>query len=116
MENNMFHKELKMLINLYVHNVYKITRIFPKEELYGVTSQLRRASLSIMLNYIEGYARNNKKVDKLFLSYSYGSLKEAEYLLKFSFEEKYLIKKHYDILTRQINRIGGMIYRTMIKI
>ncbi|MBI4653213.1 four helix bundle protein [Candidatus Kuenenbacteria bacterium] len=37
--------------------VYKITKKFPKDELYGVTSQIRRSSLSIILNYIEGYAR-----------------------------------------------------------
>ncbi|PJB19449.1 four helix bundle protein, partial [Candidatus Falkowbacteria bacterium CG_4_9_14_3_um_filter_36_9] len=59
----------------------KITRSFPKDELYGITSQLRRAALSVILNYIEGYARKRDKVYKNFLEISYGSLKEAKYLL-----------------------------------
>ena len=48
----------------FVHFVYNITRKFPKEELYGITSQLRRASLSVILNYIEGYARGKEKLEQ----------------------------------------------------
>ena len=46
----------------YAHDVYAITKNFPKDELYGVTSQLRRAALSVVLNYIEGYSRKKKLV------------------------------------------------------
>lgn len=52
MENN-FSKKLKNKMNGYAHLVYEITRKFPKEEIYGSTSQLRRAALSVVLNYIE---------------------------------------------------------------
>ena len=55
--NERFHDILKRKMDEYVHLVYKITRSFPREELYGSTSQLRRAALSVVLNYIEGYAR-----------------------------------------------------------
>src|SRR3989344_9080526 len=90
MEKEDYHGKLKSKIDTYVHLVYRISRGFPKEELYGITSQLRRASLSIALNYVEGYARMRNKVHKNFLEISYGSLKESQYLLQFSLDEKYL--------------------------
>jgi len=49
---------------MYVHFVYKITREFLKGELYRVVSQLRRAALSIILNYIEGFVRQRRAVKK----------------------------------------------------
>src|SRR3990172_795034 len=88
-----FHEQLKKNMDEYAHSVYTITRSFPYGELYGVTSQLRRAALSVILNYIEGYARNRNKVHKNFLEISYGSLQESKYLLDFSFEEHYLQKE-----------------------
>ena len=59
---NDFPEQLKKKMDEYVHFVYKFTKSFPKEELYGVTSQIRRASLSVILNYIEGFARQRKAV------------------------------------------------------
>ena len=88
-----FHIDLRSKINEYIHLVYKATRYFPKEELYGITSQLRRSSMSVMLNYIEGYARIKSKVHKNFIEISYGSLQESKYLIEFSFDEKYIPKE-----------------------
>lgn len=85
-----YHEKLKKEMDEYAHFVYALTRNFPKEELYGVTSQLRRSALSVILNYIEGYARGREKVHKNFLEISYGSLKESKYLLHFSLVEKYI--------------------------
>ncbi len=62
-----FHEKLKMKMDNFTHGVYRATRDFPREEIYGVTSQLRRVSLSVILNYIEGYARQKEKVYKNFL-------------------------------------------------
>jgi len=50
----------------YAHFVYKLTKSFPREEVYGVVSQLRRAALSVILNYIEGFARQRKAVKNNF--------------------------------------------------
>ncbi|MDP3726651.1 MAG: four helix bundle protein, partial [bacterium] len=69
-----FHEILKRKMDEFVHLVYHITKDFPKSELYGATSQLRRASLSIILNYIEGYARKRQLVKINFFEISYGSL------------------------------------------
>lgn len=62
-----YHDRLKQLIHRLVHEVYDVTEQYPKQEMYGITSQARRSTLSIMLNYIEGFARKRKKVMKIFL-------------------------------------------------
>jgi four helix bundle protein len=70
-----YHEELKLLMHRYVKFIYKITKKFPEEELFGVTSQIRRSSLSIILNYIEGFARRKSvkcKIYKNFLEIAYG--------------------------------------------
>jgi len=112
---NNYHNELKSLMNDYVHFVYGTTRVFPKEELYGVTSQLRRSALSVILNYIEGYSRIGEATYKNFLKISYGSLKESEYLLEFSFDEKYLNKEDFSKAARMADRIGGMLWGIICK-
>jgi len=78
-----FPEQLKKKMDEYAHLVYKVTKDFPKEERYGIVSQLRRAALSVILNYIEGFARHKKAVKKNFWEISYGSLKESKYLLIF---------------------------------
>jgi len=113
--NNSFHDKLKRKMDEYVHLVYRLTKGFPREELYGVTSQLRRAALSVILNYIEGYARIRSKVYKNFLETSYGSLKESKYLLHFSLVEKYLTKEEYRQVLKLADEIGAMLWSTLTK-
>ncbi len=114
-EQNQFHNELKKLMDEYVNKVYDYTKKFPRDELFGVISQFRRASLSIILNYIEGYARgkNKSKVLKNFLEISYGSLKESKYLVYFSYKRKYLDEKEYRELIKLSERIGAMLWGTI---
>ena len=96
----------------YVNRVYDCTKKFPRDELFGVVSQFRRASLSVILNYIEGYARgkNKNKVLRNFLEISYGSLKESKYLIYFSYKRNYLNKKEYEELLKLSERIGAMLW------
>lgn len=64
--------------------IYKITEKFPRSELFGITSQLRRAALSVPLNIVEGYSRKSKIELSRFIDIALGSLAETEYLLDFS--------------------------------
>lgn len=108
-----FHSQLKLYMNEYVRMIYKFSKKFPKDELYGVISQLRRASLSVILNYIEGYARNNGNKDKVyknFLEISYGSLKESKYLVYFSFTENYIMEEEYKKSLELADKIGAMLW------
>ena len=111
-----FHDTLKRKMDEYVHSVYRETRNFPKEELYGVTSQLRRSALSVILNNVEGFARRkgeNCKVYNNFMEISYGSLKESKYLVYFSMVEGYLDKNSYNLLMKLADEIGAMLYKTI---
>ncbi|MFA5051093.1 MAG: four helix bundle protein [Patescibacteria group bacterium] len=111
-----FHDKLKSKMDEFAHLVYRISRDFPKDELYGVTSQIRRASLSIILNYIEGYARQRSKVYKNFLEISYGSLQETKYLLHFSLKEKYLNNEDFQESIKLAEEIGAMLWGLSKKI
>lgn len=110
---NNFHTALKTKMDSFAFGVYKVTKNFPKDEIYGITSQLRRASLSVILNYIEGYARVGEKQLKNFLNISYGSLKESKYLLFFAEREKYLDKEDYEKLIGLSEEIGAMLWTTI---
>ena len=111
-----FHQELYKKMDIYVHLIYKLSKKFPKEELYGTTSQLRRAALSVILNYIEGYARQHDKVHQNFLEISYGSLKESRYLTEFSYKRSYLSEKNYQELEKLAHRIGAMVWGIISKL
>lgn len=115
MQQESFHQQLKKIMNEYVHSVYKLTKKFPKEELYGMTAQLRRSAMSIILNYIEGYARIKSKIHKNSLEISYGSLKETAYLLQFASEEKFISIEEYNNLNQLADRIGAMLWGMLKK-
>lgn len=95
----------------FVHKVYKTTKTFPKEELYGLTSQLRRAALSIPLNIIEGYARVSRQDHRRFLEISLGSTKESKYLVYFAFSQKLLASDDKEILLNDGDEISKMLWR-----
>ncbi len=77
------HKKLRAfeLADELVLSIYKLTANFPVQEQYGLTSQLRRAAVSIASNIVEGAARNGLADYIRFLDMSYGSCREVEYQL-----------------------------------
>ena len=90
----------------FARKVYEVTRYFPKDELYGITSQLRRAALSVPTNIVEGTARQGQRELKNFLNIALGSLAEAEYLLEFCKEIGFLKQEDYDALELLRSRAG----------
>ena len=94
--------------NDYALAVYKATSKFPREELYGVISQLRRAALSVALNIVEGQASVSKKDFLNFLNIPNRSLVESEYLLEFSKDLAYLSDADYELL-ENIRREAGLL-------
>ena len=77
------------------HEVYRVTKAFPPTEQFGLTSQLRRAALSIPTNLVEGHARKSRKEFRQVASIALGSLAEVEYLLGFSEAEGFLSEQGY---------------------
>ncbi len=113
-----FHDKLKKKMDEYVLLVYRVTKKFPSDEKFGVISQLRRAAMSVILNYIEGFARRKPHSAMLrnFWEISYASLKETKYLLFFSTREKYLCKDDYMEAMKLADEIGAMLWKSLEKI
>ena len=91
--------------------IYQATFKFPKEEAYGITSQLRRAAISIPTNIVEGYSRHGDKELTEFLSIALGSLGETKYLLSFSRKLGYLGDSEYRGLCKATNELGRRLWR-----
>jgi four helix bundle protein len=108
-----FHEQLKELINEYILLGYELSKKFPPEERYGMRSQGTRALLSVMLNYIEGYARGRDKSLLYQYEVSYGYLKESIYVFYLAFRVGYISKGEYLSMFKTKDRIGGMLWKTL---
>jgi len=82
--------------------VYEKVKSFPREELFGLTSQLRRASVSVPTNIVEGAGRESKKDYLRFLYISASSLNETEYLISLAYRLKYVNNEHYSQLKNKV--------------
>lgn len=97
----------------YVKFTYKITENFPKQELYSSVAQLRRAVLSVVLNYVEGYCRRRAKVKLNFYETSYGSLGESRYLYYFALDVNWISREQYNHAINLAEEIGAMLWSEM---
>jgi four helix bundle protein len=91
--------------------IYKKTKQFPKEEIYGITSQIRRAALSVPTNIVEGYSRKGDKELARFVNISLGSLGETKYLLYFSNRLGYFEKETYNELKKGYDTLGKLLWK-----
>ena len=89
--------------------IYLITKSFPDEEKFGLTSQLRRAAVSICSNIAEGSSRNSYKDKARFTEIAYGSLMEVLNQLILSSDLEYINKKEHEILRTLIEEISNML-------
>ena len=90
--------------------VYEQTRSFPKEEIYGLTSQLRRASYSVPANIVEGASRESKRDYLHFLYIARGSLSEAQYFIHLAERLGYLSLEAADALRQQTKVTFGCLH------
>ena len=94
-----------------VLRVYAETRMFPRDEQYGLTSQLRRAAVSIAANIVEGHRRTSRRELLNFLDIADASLEEAKYLLLLAHDLRYVKAPIFEEFTQSCDAIGGMLYQ-----
>jgi four helix bundle protein len=112
------YKELKVWekAHSFTLRVYECSSIFPKEELYSLTNQLRRAASSVPANIAEGCGKNSKSELAHFLNIALGSANESEYYLILSKDLSYLKEESFQILFNLINEVKGMLIALINKI
>ena len=93
----------------FVTTVYRATESFPREERFGLTSQIRRAAVSIPANIAEGAGRDSKKEFAHFLSNAQGSASELETELLIAQKLGYLAERSYATMRAELDGIGRMI-------
>jgi four helix bundle protein len=93
----------------FVESIYTVTKAFPREELYGLTSQLRRSGVSIPSNIAEGQGRGTDPEFTHRLSIAHGSLREAETQLMIAQRLGYLSKSKLNELLEEAAEVGRLI-------
>lgn len=96
--------------------IYILSKKFPKDELYGLTSQLRRAALSVPTNLVERYARKGDKELARFINIAIGSIAETEYLLNFSKRLGYISEHEFEKIENLRSEVGRLLWKFYKKI
>ena len=99
-----------------VMEIYTVTKRFPKEEIYGQKSQLRRSAASVPTNIAEGCGGGTQKELAQFLQVAMGSASEVEYLLFLAKDLKYLEEKSYRKFCENIVEIKKMLSSLILKL
>jgi four helix bundle protein len=97
-------------------NCYRLTEKFPKSELYGLTSQIRRASVSVPSNIAEGYGRKSKNEYIQFLHIALGSLRELDTQLIIAKEVKLTTAESFEPILEEVDRMQGILVSTIQKL
>ena len=91
--------------HVFVLNIYKATEFFPKTETYALTSQVRRAAVSIAANIAEGFKKKGKADKARFLNIAQGSLEEIRYYLILARDLGYIDKPELTIQLTEVSRL-----------
>jgi four helix bundle protein len=101
---------------LFVTQIYKALKVFPQEELYALTSQMKRSAVSIPSNIAEGYGRKSKKDYIRFLQIAMGSIFEMQTQLEISKNLKFLSESNFNELFESSREIERMLSSLISKI
>ncbi|WAC41911.1 four helix bundle protein [Pedobacter sp. SL55] len=112
------YKELKVWEKPHqlVLEIYRLTAKFPKEEIFGVTSQIRRAAASIPANIAEGCGKKSQLDFANFLNISLGSANETDYFLLLCRDLNYISETEFLELENTINAIKAMLINLITKV
>jgi four helix bundle protein len=112
------YKDLKVWekAHEFTLKVYEATKIFPKEEIYSLTNQMRRAASSVPANIAEGCGKNSKLEFAHFLNIALGSANESECFLILSKDLLYLKEERFIVLYNLINEIKSMLIALINKV
>ncbi|MFD0863747.1 four helix bundle protein [Sungkyunkwania multivorans] len=108
--------EIWQLSHQFTLNIYSLTNSFPKDEQYGIISQLRRASSSIPTNISEGCGRDSEADFNRFLTIALGSASESEYLIILSKDLNLIDENSFEEFNEKINTIKRKIYQLKRKL
>lgn len=89
--------------------IYSITRDFPREELYGLAMQMRRAGVSVAANIGEGTSRSSSKDQARFFEIAYGSLNEIATLFYIALQQRMITEEHLISIRSEVSQIGKML-------
>lgn len=95
----------------FVILVYKITKSFPIDELYGLTSQLRRAAVSVLANIVEGRGKSTNRDFLRYLFISKGSLNECQCYFELALDLKYTSEEQFGIIEKKRGEVGYLLYQ-----
>ncbi|MEQ8424264.1 MAG: four helix bundle protein [Cyclobacteriaceae bacterium] len=99
----------------FVLAAYKLTAQFPKEEVYGLTSQFRRASISVAANIAEGFGKTGKRDKVRYFNISQGSIQECRYYLILARDLGYASEDKLDELLEEVSKLTNNYARAIIK-
>lgn len=91
----------------FVLAIYRLTRDFPKTEMYGLTSQIRRAAVSVPANIAEGFKKRGRRDKSRFYNISQGSLEECRYYLILARDLGYARTEHHQEMVEEVARLLG---------
>lgn len=93
----------------FAGKIYHLTRAFPRDEVFGLVSQLKRASVSVAANIAEGASRSSGKDRARFAEMAYGSLNEIATMLHIALSEEYIQQQQFTECRAEIRELGRML-------